>query len=509
MQSRMRAKRFFLFSLLSFVAMAVLYFCAVDQLAIPERLIDRSYKQFLLKASRDVAKKIIIEGGSNTVYGISGRQIEDHFGRLTLNLGDNGSYPLSHKLRRLRPYLNQGDLVLLPLEWNHYMLGNIYPGNYVLPMLDRVGSNAFYYKALPLWQRIDFVYHQVPFALAVQRTLQLNALEPRNSELRRSEAIALARYGPRLDADARGDYSMPEQGLIGLAGSKTTTCDEFVLKDQIAKGFLIAQEFSENLRLMRTIASETGAIFVFTWPNVVDLWGDGCYRSDEVVEHLDRYAAAIEEEVTQYGFAFIGDYRDSRFDKSCFWDSYYHLSQECVKTRTDRLILEMESHGIDTDIDYDLERTHKIQFSYLGGLVSAQGGFELQLNAPIAAGQATAYINYVSGWSLMEPWGRWSLGKQSSVLIFGVDKNVVALRITGKYYHGAEATKVWINENYMGAHELEDYSLDLTGVSVDKGILDIRFLHGEPITPASQGHSNDTRAIKYGIESITLLSAGE
>lgn len=509
MRTDMRAKSFLKGSLLAFLLIATLYFFSVDQLAIPTRTLDRYYKQFLLKASRGEAKKIIIDGGSNAVHGINSLQIERYFGRLTLNLADNGEYPLAHKLSRLGPMLDRGDLVLLPLEWNHYVLGNTYPGNYVLPMLDKLGSNAFYYKALPLWQRVGFVYQQIPYALAAKRALELNALVSRNIELQHNEHTKYSSFYYSLGLNMRGDYSGSKPHDIGIAGSALTSCDKVVLEHQVATGFTIAEEFSENLRNMRVIANKTGANFVFTWPNVVDYWADDCYRSDEVVEHLDKYAAAITLEVEKYGFAFIGDYEDSRFDKSCFWDTYYHITRECATLRTDRLITAMARHGIARSGDYDLENIHKIQFTYFDSLRAVIDGIKLPRNTPILAGQNSPNVNYAGGWSGVESWGRWSVAKESTVLIPGVDNSLLTLRVTGRYYQGAEATEVWINQQYMGAHRLEDYSFDLAGVPLDEGMLDIRFLHGNPVAPASLGNSNDTRTIKYGIESITLIDADD
>ena len=56
----MRNKIFFIACLAALLSCAAAYFVAVDRVAIPERTVESTYRQFLLKASAPVKGRIII-----------------------------------------------------------------------------------------------------------------------------------------------------------------------------------------------------------------------------------------------------------------------------------------------------------------------------------------------------------------------------------------------------------------------------------------------------------------
>jgi hypothetical protein len=342
------------------------YFGAVDTLAIPRTAFGKQYRQFLLSASDGIEGRIIIESGSNSVYGIDAKQLEKHFGRLTIVISDNAGYPLRHKIFRLRRHLHASDTVILPLEWLQYRTERKLPQDYVASIVDAEGSNAFYYRELPLIERLVFVMRDLPFSAAIASAYSLHALPRWNPTLRDGQAASLARFRTALRQSDRGDRMILDHDVPMEALTSSLPCDYFLFGLFEQPG--ISETFLDNLDLLARLRDETQARIFFAWPAVVARDANECYGP--LSEFIDGFAQQIESHVTRRGFSFLGRKEQSRFDHRCMRDTYYHLRPECAAARTRLLIESIEEVGAiekleRTDLDFDavLER-------YLSSLTS-------------------------------------------------------------------------------------------------------------------------------------------
>tara|TARA_R110002110_G_C13470513_1_gene720792 strand:- start:27026 stop:28342 length:1317 start_codon:yes stop_codon:yes gene_type:complete len=114
------------------------------------------------------------------------------------------------------------------------------------------------------------------------------------------------------------------------------------------------------------------------------------------------------------------------------------------------------------------------------------------------------------GWSLQEDWGRWSLGKTSRLKFVPATQLAVApaaaLHIRGRYYAGGELTAVEINGQAIGSYDLSDCKLPLPPECLHASAVTIGFGHHEPVSPASIGDGDDMREIKFGLESLEIVT---
>ncbi len=334
-----RSKKFVVACALCTFVWFISYFFLVHFVAIPERIVERSYKQFLLESSAETKNKIIVSGGSNAVHGIDAGLMEDRLSRLTLNLADNGSYPLSHKIYNLWRYVTAGDVIVFSLEWAHYSQQGALPKNYVHSVLDRLGSNSFYYWSLPWWEKVKFVFGHVPWELAAGRILQLNGTWI-NQQLLENQKKVLGYVFNKILRNERGTSMRNGPEPVAKDGSNKLTCDRYLFKKDVAAGLDISESFVANLELLRSLELETGARVLFTWPVVVGRNNSGCY-SAEHLQTIRRYAENIEKTIGHYGLEVVGDILDSRFPSSCFLNTYYHITHDCAIVRTERLIAEL------------------------------------------------------------------------------------------------------------------------------------------------------------------------
>ena len=336
----MNPTKFLVASLCCFVGSVLAYFGAIDRLAIPRLPLGKSYRQFLLSASDGIDGRIVIESGSNSVYGIDALQIEKHFGRLTIVIADNAGYPLRHKIFRLRRHLRAGDTVILALEWLQYRTDSKLPLDYVQSMIDAEGSNAFYYRELPLRERFLFVLRDLPFVPALRSALSLNALPRWNPALGSAASASRASFREAILRSDRGSHMTVDEVPIEVL-TASLACDNFLFG--LFETPRVSPTFLDNLELLAKLRDETKANILLTWPAVVARDDDECYAL--LPEAIDVFVKQIEASAALHGFAFIGRKEQSRFDHRCMRDTYYHLRPECAAERTRVLIEAIEAAG--------------------------------------------------------------------------------------------------------------------------------------------------------------------
>lgn len=64
--------------------------------------------------------KIIIAAGSSVHFGVSAQMIEEAFQRPSVNYGVMTLLDLDYIIYRLKKVLKEGDILIMPLEYEHY-----------------------------------------------------------------------------------------------------------------------------------------------------------------------------------------------------------------------------------------------------------------------------------------------------------------------------------------------------------------------------------------------------
>ncbi|MBX9915192.1 MAG: hypothetical protein K2Y25_14960 [Pseudomonadaceae bacterium] len=352
----MHKARFALASFASLALFVVGYFLLIDRLAIVDTPLGVSYRQFLLQASDDIPKRIIVESGSSAIHSIDAQAIEQHFGRLTVIVSDNAGYPLRHKIERLAKHLKADDVVILPLEWLQYRADDKLPADYVTSILDERGSNAFYYRELSWPERFRFVYQSVPFSLGLQSAFRI---ESRNSQIAAATQDSLSRFEEQIRISARGSQLIEvRQALDPLTSG--LACDHYLFG--LFEFPQISETFIENLQRLAEVRDASGAKIFFAWPAVTARDSNECYQIYR--QQIRDYTVSIQQLVQAQGFTFLGTPEQSRFDRSCMLDTYYHVRAECAETRTRQLVSDLQTQGLKPEpkLDQSLVQSHLLNY---------------------------------------------------------------------------------------------------------------------------------------------------
>jgi len=502
----MRNKTFIISCVSALLICCAVYYIVIDGIAIPNRTVDSSYKQFLLKASsRSINGRIIISSGSNSQYSIDAGMMEDHFGRLVINLADNGDYPLEHKIYNLSNYANNGDILIFPLEWVHFKRIDGLTAFYVRSIFNEKDDYSFYYRELPFFEKLLFIFKHVPLSLSLSKMFKLNNFSW-DDNVKQNDINAMKSIYHNIEQRYRGSVLDDIQARHVDKGSDTLSCDEYI---GLTKNFFVSTRFKKDLKLLQTLVKKNNTRVFFTWPAVVGKTGNECYTSEVTKNNLDTFTSKIVDEVSAHGFRFIGNVYDSRFDSSCFRGTYYHIMHHCAIDRTTRLIELLEKEGITKRDGYSSDAIKVILDDFAARIeMSLLANYKaIHLNVPIENADLTKYLYFGKGWSRQEEQGIWSIGKSSTIIVPKPEKPFDFVKFNGQYFNGDEKTGVWINGTFFGDFILTDQTIGINTSILYGEYIKITLEHKNPISAADLGADTDTRKVKYGLQSIELITS--
>lgn len=316
-------KYFLLKVLVSSISLVIIYISCYHFLITRDIKVSHSYKQFLLQHTK--GKRLIIDSGSNSLFGINSKMLEKELGFLTINLADNAGYPLKNKLLRIEKYSHKGDIILLPLEWQYYTYKKI-PDVFLNNLM---GNLSFYYfkdsfneelkliQKTPIYKFLDNLkYHQ---------------------SLIENEGLNLKNHIKKFKNGERGDY-VDDGGVLELdAGTKSVKCDQYVLGSALENGFILTDKFKKNNKIIKRLKKKNIQVF-FTWPVVA---GDSCYYKSNS-NNLNKLITQIRGYMKKNELLIIGSPYENRFPKESMLNTYYHLNKNARDRYTKMLILNIK-----------------------------------------------------------------------------------------------------------------------------------------------------------------------
>lgn len=131
-----------------------------------------SHKQGIVEATEP--PRLLVAGGSSAMFGIDSQQLEQAFGRATINLGVNAGLGLPAILNQTLSSAKAGDTVVMPLEYplfSHRGDINQVMNNFYLSQPESLlAAWRLYREALPLYRWLPMVVHEA-FQIVMQTSL--------------------------------------------------------------------------------------------------------------------------------------------------------------------------------------------------------------------------------------------------------------------------------------------------------------------------------------------------
>lgn len=264
-------------------------------------------------------RKTVLVGGSSVLYGLGAKQLEQETGQPTVNFGLHAALPLYYLLNEAKGALCEGDTLILSLEWQVFTqdetnLTEVFVG-YLL------GDDPKGFRKLK-----DGAQWEVILASKASRIL----LPIRFSE-DQSEWFQWVTDGwvAKEFFNDRGDYLKNTERDRGEYQRKVIENMPPMLPGYFKINFksLNWSRFKKFLKWCH--GKDIRVLYVF--PPMMDIPE---HRLPEVKADVQIFAKALEAE----GVTIVLTQEESLYPKDWFFDSFYHLTSDARKRRTDQLL---------------------------------------------------------------------------------------------------------------------------------------------------------------------------
>lgn len=254
------------------------------------------------------ARKIVFVGGSNLSYGLNSQMVKDKFDYDIINLGYFGSFGSWFNINASNQNLNEGDIVILILEYELYEQSN---------MLNGV-STWYYLEHSPmLWQYIE------PEDRGMMLTCfkDFEFLKLKNT----INGTWLIENEYDTEWNLYGDYiqKRPEE--------------------------LQAEEYKGSLKLSQPLLGKDVEILINEYYEELTAKGVKVYISfppmyKEAMEDISNLSKLKQEIENRIHAPVISDPNNYLFDSEWMYNTIYHCNDTGATERTKRLIKDMEDN---------------------------------------------------------------------------------------------------------------------------------------------------------------------
>lgn len=263
------------------------------------------------------SKRIVLLGGSNTLYGFSAATITSQTGRPALNTGLNAGFGLKYLLHIGRSIAKPGDLFVLPLEYPLFEKAQVHDS----AIFQFISHDQAWLKSLSWLEQFEFAWavrikHWQYYYFSSQ-----NPPAPAAIGARLPGAPLLNDVGDVIDADPASITPQMREAV------KNETIRVWKLDDDALN---VLQKFVLDLR-----ALDIGVIVVP--PNV----------HGRMLNHTANQAffEQLSRAMTDRGITTLGDPQLFLFSDNCAYDTNWHLTRPCQIKHTKKLIQLLKDAG--------------------------------------------------------------------------------------------------------------------------------------------------------------------
>ncbi|MDB6110761.1 MAG: hypothetical protein JWR69_2511 [Pedosphaera sp.] len=271
-------------------------------------------------ATNTPSPKLLLVGGSSTLFGISAREIQSQTGCPTINLGTHAALGPTYILNQVKEVARPGDTVLLTLEYELYTYGKLDPGWADKLVVDYIiARDPVFFHGLSRAEQWN-LFMLTPAQRLKRGLKNLRKPERRGENMGVYEASFLNEWGDQthhLQA-ARPPKAAQIAQMRSLLGQGLP---------EVPKGFDAIASFCKW--------AQTNHIRVLaTYPNI-------CEQPEYHLPRAKQAAQTIRDFFTAHNVPVLGDYTEPMLPPDQFFDTMYHLTEEASLTRTRRLLVHL------------------------------------------------------------------------------------------------------------------------------------------------------------------------
>jgi len=276
-------------------------------------------------------KKIVILGGSNSLFGINSKVLEQRTGFHVLNLSSHMWLDLDFHLFKLKQFINDGDIVIMPLEFEYYSYSNEASSWFNNNM---IAWGDDYLDQLSLDSYLKFL-----ISTPANRLFGLMMIKNAPKFLTSEEAIDELERLLKYEGEKWRGYSYKSMNLSGDINVDEMATQEVLSEfvngfDYYKTDISISQNFLDGWKKIEELVNAYNGKLILTWPATIRRGISDLSLAENQVK-VDVYKEALEKnDIKIYCKPELFN-----FDINFFFDTQYHLNKNGAKIRSENLSL--------------------------------------------------------------------------------------------------------------------------------------------------------------------------
>jgi hypothetical protein len=325
----MKPSRSFLAALLTgfvlVLALRIAAFCL--NLGVPSdlsRWASDIYDKKLLLANEAGPGKLLLVGGSATLFGVRAKQIEALTGHRTINFADHAAFGVDYILYKAKQVAKPGDTVLLILEYELYNSGELKQSWVDQVLVDYlVARDPGYLRSRPLAEQWTIF-----MLMTDQRLVRGLKYRLRHGLTEGPEQNEEGPYHVRC-IDDWGDQTCNMASARPKDRSRVWS-----QKSVLGEGLPVNPKGAAAIEAFCQWAKANHIRVLATFPNL-------CYQPEYYGEAAKRAITTITNLYCRLGVPVVGNYTEVILPPDQFFDTCYHLTAEAAQARSQLLAGEL------------------------------------------------------------------------------------------------------------------------------------------------------------------------
>ena len=267
-------------------------------------------------AEQTSAPKLLLVGGSATLFGISAKEIQEQTGYPTINFATHAALGTTYILHLVEQAAKPGDTVLLALEYELYNSGKMTPAWADALAVDYIVSRD------PAWLRSLSLREQWSVFMLTSASRMVSGLKSRWGRTR-----------PSGDPGIYSVRSINEQGdqINHSAAARPAKRDQIVqVKSTLGRGLPANPAGFPAIEAFVKWAQARNIRVLATFPNLCDQPEYHGTVAEQTVNTIRGFFSRLNVPV-------VGEYTDGALPADQFFDTMYHLTDEAAGARSQRL----------------------------------------------------------------------------------------------------------------------------------------------------------------------------
>lgn len=274
--------------------------------------------------------KIIIAGGSSSLYGIDNQLIEDITGYKVANIAVHAELSAKFQYFKIEEHMKQGDIVVMPLEFPYYegKLKDWFYNNIMAWGYD------YYLSKLSLSELFEFIM-SVPETRIYEGVFQ----RQRKHRLPLSKEKAIQQFNSQLSTGGQkwrgyGFRSLDKHGSINVAEGPTKKPLSYIRKgyDYLPDNMAISDTFLSFYSELTDLVEARDGKLILTWPVTLRNWRLNLSNPKHQQKLMD-----FKNRLAEKGINICCNPALFNLDVNFFFNTNYHLNTDGGAIRSQNL----------------------------------------------------------------------------------------------------------------------------------------------------------------------------